>query len=267
MRASLRRWLRAGLVIPALALAPLPVRAADPEPAEAPPVEQRALEIVRRMSERLAGAERMRVTIELAYDAVQADGQVIEYGATRRLAVKRPDHIRVDAVARDGAHRTLVYDGRQLALADAERNVYATAARTGDIDSVLAYLHDELGVPTPLAELFSKELPDLLARESASARWVDRQSIDGVLCDHLAFRNPEVGLQLWVAAEGDPLPRRVAIVYEAARGRPQFRADLRGWDLSPWLRDSHFAFAPAKDSERIYFRAGALVVPGVEGLR
>lgn len=236
-----------------------------PAAAPAPQIDERALEIVRRMSGQIAAAQRMRVTIELAYDAVQRDGEVIEYGATRQLAVRRPDHFRVDAVTRDGAHRTLVYDGRRLALADAQRNVYATAERTGDIDATLAYLHDELGIPTPLAELFSKDLPEQLARESQSARWIDQQSIGGVLCDHLAFRNPEAGLQLWVAAAGDPLPRRVVIVYERANGRPQFRADLRDWDLSPRLSDSVFAFEPAKSAERIHFRKGAIVVPGWEG--
>jgi hypothetical protein len=255
------------LLIPVLAFTSTAALAADPEAAAPAAIEERALEIVRRMSERLAGAERLRVAIDLSYDAVQGDGEVIEYGATRRLALKRPDHLRVDAETRDGEQRLLSYDGRQLAFADVRSNVYATVARSGDLDSTLAYLHDELGIPTPLAELFSKDLPELLARESDSGVWVDRQAIDGVLCDHLAFRSTETGLQLWIAAAGEPLPQRIVIVYESAPGRPQFRANLRDWDLSPWLRDSHFAFAPPKGAERIYFRRGAVVVPGMEGLR
>ena len=110
------------------------------------------------------------VTIELAYDAVQADGQVIEYGATRRLAVRRPDHIRVDAVARDGAHRTLVYDGRQLALADAERNVYATAARTG--------ASTRCSPTCTTASSASRPAPPSCSRRSCPICWRGRARLD-----------------------------------------------------------------------------------------
>jgi hypothetical protein len=261
-------WLAgAGLTLTPAAWAQAPGGAAPAKATPPPAIEEQPIEIVREMSARLAKAERLRVTVEVAYDAVQRDGQVIEYGARRRVAIRRPDRFRLDAVSRDGARRVLVYDGKQIALADLDHNVYATAARSGDVDATLAYLSDELDVPTPLAELFARDLPELLAKESQSARWVGEQTIDGVVCDHLAFRNAEVGVQLWVPVDGEPLPRRLVIAYERARGRPQFRADLREWDLSPRLPDSLFAFEPAKGAERIYFRAGNVVLPGMEGTR
>jgi hypothetical protein len=207
----------------------------------------------------------MRVVAEISYDAVQPDGQAIEYGATRTLAIRRPDHARVDAMDRGGARRTLVYDGRELTLVDHARKVYASVPRSGDLDATLAYLQDELRVPTPLADLLSKDLARMLTERSESVRWVDEQTIDGVACDHLALRREGVGIQLWVAREGDPVPRRVVITYERERGRPQLRADLRDWDLSPRLRDSLFEFRPAAGAERIVFNTGTLGLPGVPG--
>lgn len=253
----------AALVLPA----PCPLASAAAEPTASPPAgavrDERALEVARRMATALSGARALRVNLDIGYDAVQADGQAIEFGATRSLALRRPDRVRVEAVERSGTRRVLVYDGAQIALADASHAVYATAAYRGDLDGVLAYLHRELRMPTPLGESLSTDLYARLA-ESDSIRWVDEQSIGGVRCDHLAFRNEENGLQIWVPREGAPLPKRVVVTYERARGRPQFRADLRDWDLSPSLPDSLFAFRPEPGAERIQFRAsGGAMLPGL----
>jgi hypothetical protein len=219
-----------------------------------------ALEIARRMAAALSGAESLRLTVHMAYDAVQADGQAIEFGATRSVAIRRPNRARVEVLDRDGAAIVLLYDGERIVLSDESHNVYATAAHRGDLDSMQAYARSDLRIPTPLAELLSQELFNILAA-SESARWVDEQTLDGVLCDHLAFRNAERGLQVWVPRQGDPLPRRVVITYERERGRPQFRADLRDWELSPKLKDAVFEFNPGRDAEHIYFNTGAQILP------
>jgi hypothetical protein len=72
---------------------------------------------------------------------------------------------------------------------------------------------------------------------------VGESTVDGVRCDQVALRNEIGGMQLWVAKD-DSLPRRITITYEHETGRPQFRARLTGWDLSPQLTDATFAFDP-----------------------
>ena len=218
--------------------------------------EERVLEIARRMADALSGAGSLRLTADMAYDAVQADGQAIEFGAVRTFALRRPDRARMEVLDRSGARAVFTYDGERIVLWDESHNTYATAAHRGDLGSMQAYARSELRVATPLSEFLSLDLFEILAA-SDSARWVDEQALDGVPCDHLAFRNAQRGLQVWVPQQGDPLPRRVVITYEDAVGRPQFRADLRDWELSPKLDDALFRFTPAKDAEHIYFNAGA----------
>ena len=53
--------------------------------------------------------------------------------------------------------------------------------------------------------------------------------------------------------QDDSLPRRITITYEHEEGRPQFRARLTDWDLSPRLKDSTFEFDPPKGAEKIAF--------------
>jgi hypothetical protein len=257
-------WIAAlGLVgASAVALLSAGSAAAQAPEAVAAQRDERALEIARRMAAALSEAKSLRLTADMAYDAVQADGQAIEFGASRSIALRRPDRGRVEMLDRSGARIVFVYDGERVVLSDESHKVYATAAHRGDFESMQAFVQDELRVPTPLGEFLSLDLFDILAA-SDSVRWVDEQTLDGVLCDHLAFRNAERGLQVWVPRQGDPLPRRVVITYESARGRPQFRADLREWELSPKLGDALFEFTPAADAERIYFNTGAQILPGL----
>ncbi|MFY9942197.1 MAG: DUF2092 domain-containing protein, partial [Desulfobacterales bacterium] len=69
--------------------------------------------------------------------------------------------------------------------------------------------------------------------------------------DHLAVRSAEVDLQVWITQGDQPLPRRVVLTYKNAPGRPQFRADLSDWDLSPKLAADSFAFTPPAGAEQI----------------
>jgi hypothetical protein len=223
-----------------------------PDAAPAAKVDPQAAEIVQRMAERIVAADRLSLGGEVAWDVVQSDGQTLEFGATREVVLQRPDHLRVDIALREGGKRRLLYDGKQIVLEDLEQNVYATDPRTGPVDDMVAFVSDRLGIPVALSEFLSPDLPKLLGEHLASASYVGESTIDGVRCDHVALRNDVVGMQLWVGQD-DSLPRRITITYEHEEGRPQFRARLTGWDLSPQITDATFAFDPPKGAERIAF--------------
>jgi hypothetical protein len=257
------RWTRTvGVTVLALALAAVgPIatsRAAEakaktaPAAAAAPSVDPHAMEIVQRMAERIVAAERLSLSGEVAWDVVQADGQTLEFGATREVVLQRPDRLRVDMNLREGGQRRLLYDGKQIVLEDLEHNVYAIDPHTGPVDDMAAFVANRLGVPVALSEFLSPDLPKLLSENLESASYVGESTIDEVRCDHVALRNDRVGMQLWVGQE-DSLPRRITITYEQEEGRPQFRARFSGWDLSPKVKDSTFAFDPPKDAEKIAF--------------
>jgi hypothetical protein len=263
MRLGKTRWARvAGVTVLALALTAVGTvatsRAAEakakkaPAAAAEPSVDPKATEIVQRMAERIVAAERIRLGGEVAWDVVQADGQTLEFGATRELVLQRPDRLRIDMNLREGGQRRLLYDGKQIALQDLEQNVYATNPRTGPVDDMVEFVSDRLGIPVALSEFLSPDLPKLLSEQLESASYVGESTIDGARCDHVALRNEVGGMQLWVDQE-DSLPRRITITYEHEDGRPQFRARFSGWDLSPKVKDSTFAFDPPKGAEKIAF--------------
>jgi len=261
MDLGMTRWTLASATALALVLGAVGLiatgRAAEAAAKKAPPaaaakVDTHAAEIVQRMAERIAAADRFSIGGEVAWDVVQSDGQTLEFGATRELVMQRPNHLRVDIDLREGGKRRLLYDGKQIVLEDLEQKVYAIHPYTGPVDDMVEFVSDRLGIPVALSDFLSPDLPKLLGEHLASASYVGESTVDGVRCDHVALRNEIGGMQLWVAKD-DSLPRRITITYEHETGRPQFRARLTGWDLSPQVTDATFAFDPPKDAEKIAF--------------
>ena len=74
-----------------------PAAPPDEPVAEARDVDDEALAVVQRMTDALAKATAVRFEIETSYDAVQTDGEKIEFGAVREITVRRPDSAQAQA--------------------------------------------------------------------------------------------------------------------------------------------------------------------------
>jgi hypothetical protein len=218
-----------------------------------PELEEQAMAVLRRMTEFLSLAQRFSVTIDAGFDAVQDSGQKIEFGETRQIVLRRPDHLRIDATKRDGAKSTLLFDGKDMTVFHPQENVYATMAKPGSVDEAIAYFVHDLGMRLPLAELLNSHLDKALPERVRVAAYVESSSIAGVPCDHLALRGDEADMQVWVAQDGPALPRRLVITYRRIDGRPQFWAQFSDWNLSPEVPDSLFAFTPPTGAAKIAF--------------
>src|SRR5262245_7860317 len=75
-------------------------------------IDEQALSTVMRMAEFLAKAQHFSVTEEIGYDVTQDWGQKIEFGATRKIIVRRPDRMAFDITDRDGTRRGFRFDGK-----------------------------------------------------------------------------------------------------------------------------------------------------------
>ena len=216
--------------------------------------EQRAMSILKNMSEYLAKAERFSVTIRDGYDAVQESGQKIEYGEVRKVTVSRPDHLRFEIERSDGEKGLVIFDGKEITVYTAKKNVYATVSRPGTLDQAIKYAVDDLKVRVPLALMLVSTLPSELDKLVVSADYVETTTITDVPCDHVAARTSTgVDFQVWVAQGSEPLPRRVVITYKDETGQPQFWADLSNWNLAPEVSDALFTFTPPNGADRIQF--------------
>jgi hypothetical protein len=223
-----------------------------------------AIATLQRMAHFLSQAQRFSVRAEIDFDVVQESGEKLEFGETRQIVIRRPDRARVDITKRDGATSGFIFDGQEITVFNTKENVYATAARPGTLDEAIDYFINDLDMRFPLAELFSSKLAETLQDKVRASYYVEQARMEGVPCDHLAFRGDHADMQLWVAQGDQPLPSRMVITYKDAAGQPQFRAQLTGWNLSPDIPGSLFVFTPPTGAAKIEFAARESV-PSAQG--
>jgi hypothetical protein len=219
------------------------------------PGSDQAQAILKRMADLLKQTKQYTVTLDSEYDVVQKSGEKIEFGEIRKLAVVRPDRIRVDMESRDGRKGTLCYNGQDIVMFDARDNAFSSERKPADLDNLFDHFKDDLEINLPMGQVFSAGLEKVKMKKISSIYYVGEATINGVRCHHLAGTTNKVDFQIFVSQGDQPLPRRIVITYRKEPGKPQFRAQISDWKLNAEISESTFAFTPPQGAERIPFLA------------
>jgi hypothetical protein len=121
--------------------------------------QREARALLKAMADHLAGLQSFTVVFRDGYDVVQATGQKIEFGETRRITLARPNQLRVEEIARDGRLDLVLFDGKDITAFNADTNLFARAPQPGTVDDALVYFFRDLRMRTPLARLLTTRLP------------------------------------------------------------------------------------------------------------
>jgi len=254
VRFSFRQLLRAifAALAVVLMLGTNPVLAAATAPATASAEQDpEAKAILMKMAEFIAKSPAFSLTLRSSYDAIQKDGQYIEFGEKRRILLQRPDRLLVETERSDGERGMLLFDGKEITAFKTDDNVFTRADKPGTVDDALVYLVRDLQFVLPLARILHTGFPQQMEKQIVSISYVEENTIFNVVTDHLAIRSEDVDMQLWVAQGKDPLPRRIVITYKNASGQPQFRGDFFDWSLTPKITADSFTFTPPAGAEQI----------------
>ena len=103
----------------------------------------------------------------------------------------------------------------------------------------------------------SEDLTASLSRAKSGYR-VGESNIAGVLCDHLALRNDDLDVQVWIEIGSQPVPRRIVITHKELQGQPRVWVNFTEWDFSPELSERIFTHSPPQHAERVDFLADTL---------
>jgi hypothetical protein len=215
--------------------------------------QREASAILAAMSKYLAGLQSFTCNFRAGYDVVQSTGQKIEFGETRRVTMDRPNRLRVEEIASDGASDLALFDGRNMTVFNADRDVFAQAPQPGAVDDALVYFVRDLRMRMPLALLLTTHLPTELAQRVKSVDYVESTDIYGVPAHHIAGRTDSVDFQFWITEGEHALPLRVVLTYWQSPGEPQFWANFSDWHISPKLANGTFEFTPPKGARQIAF--------------
>ena len=249
-----RKWCLCALVaVPLLAMPAAAADVAAPQPAPLTETQREAVDLLKGMTEYLAGLKDFSVAFRAGYDVLQPSGQKIEFGETRRVSISRPDRLRIEEIASDGKRDLILFDGKTISAFDADGGVYAQVPQPGSVDESLVYVVRDLRMRMPLALLLSSNLPHSLPGRVKSIDYVERSEILGVTAHHIAGRAENVDFQFWIDAGARPLPLRVVITYVNSPGQPQFWANFAEWNTEAKFAAGTFEFTVPKDAQKIVF--------------
>jgi len=246
------RWL-AAVVSTTFLLAAAPVQAQD------------ASKILKAMSDYVAAQKTLSIAFNSDIEVVTSDVQKIQFTASGQVLLSRPDKIRA---TRTGGYADveLVFDGKTLSVLGKNINAYAQKEAPGTVDQLIDRLRNELGVAMPGADLLLSNVYDQLMMDVLDAKHIGLGVIDGVECEHLAFRNEDTDWQIWIEAGARPIPRKYVITTKAVNGAPQYTLHIKEWKADVPVSPDAFAFKPPASAKKVEF--GALsdideVPPGV----
>ena len=246
-------WAVFAVMAVVLTLATTPVlAAADTPTTTAAEQDPEAKALLMKMAEFMAKAPAFSMTLRSGYDAIQEDGQYIEFGEQRHILLHRPDQLRVETERSDGEQGLVLFDGKEITAFKADDNVFAQVEKPGTVDDALVYLVRDLQFTFPLARMLHSGFAQQMEKKKITAiSYVEENFLFDVVTDHLAIRTEDVDMQLWIAQGDKPLPRRVILTYKNAPGQPQFRGDFTEWSLAPKIAADSFTFTPTAGAENV----------------
>jgi hypothetical protein len=117
------------------------------------------------------------------------------------------------------------------------------------------FVLDDIGLDAPMIDFLSRNISEQLLSDAQAVRYLGTSLFRGSVFDHVVIRGPDADVQLWIPAEGRPLPGKLAITSKWEAGSPRFVVFLE-WDTSPDFPKGALVFAPPKGATRIEFDLG-----------
>jgi hypothetical protein len=218
-----------------------------------PVIEPKAMDALRKMGAFLQTLNAFEVNFKVSKDEILESGQKIMVDGTSTLTVQGHDRLHFSTKI-DEAHRDLqfFYDGKTFTIYGNTNKFYASVPAPATIHELLDVAQERYDIELPFRDLFIWGTDQADVAVIQSAIYIGPTKIDGVLCDHFAFRNADVDWQIWIQQGEKPLPRKLVITTMDEEQHPQYVSNM-SWNLSPNINNKAFTFVPPKDAHKIEF--------------
>lgn len=221
-----------------------------------------ANKILKAMSDFASSQKAFSLTYDSDIEVLTTDLQKIQFTSSGQLQAIRPNKLRA---TRAGGYKDveLVFDGKTLSISSKDSNTFAQLDAPGSIDQVIDLLRNKYAVTAPGTDLLFSNPFDVLTANVTDAKHIGRGIIDGVECDHLAFRTPETDWQIWIERGARPIPRKFVITSKTITGAPQYTLRIKEW--RPDAAADAFAFKAPQGAKKVAFEALQIdeVPPGI----
>lgn len=232
------------VVLATLLSAPLPAQ-------DKSDIDPDAISALNQMGAYLRTLKDFQVQAEITTEDVLEDGEKVQYGSTTTLLAELPSKMRV-SIEGEQKSRLFLYDGKSFTLFARRVGYYATVPAPETIGKLIQAIRDKYDVDVPLVDLFLWGSPNANTTEIMGATEVGPGSVEGVTCEHYAFRQPGLDWQVWIQLGDHPLPRKLVLTTTTDEARPQHTSVLT-WNLAPSYSAEAFVFDPPDDAHKIVF--------------
>jgi hypothetical protein len=215
-------------------------------------IEPEAGRLLKRMTDYVASLPQFGLDTSQSIEVVLVSGQKIQFTSAARMVVQRPNKLFAERVG-DVVSQSFFFDGKTLTLFNPDDGYFATVPAPGTIDAMLDFARDSLDVIAPAGDLITTDAYARLMAGTAAGFVVGKSTIDGVRCDHLAFRGYGVDWQIWIEDGARALPRKYVISTVDVVGAPQFEVMMRNWTTSPDVSPTKFHFTPPAGATEVKF--------------
>jgi hypothetical protein len=173
------------------------------------------------------------------------------------LKMSRPDKLRV---RRTGGYADveLVYDGKTISIYGNNAKSYVQAEVPGTLDEMIDAVQARSGVGLPGTDLLLSHAYDELMATTVDGEHIGVGVVDGVECEHLAFRTPDTDWQIWIEAGAKPVPRKYVITSKAVAGGPQYTLQIKDWKTDSFADPDTFVFKPPAGATKVDLDSAAM---------
>jgi len=209
-----------------------------------------SLEILKAMSDYVASQKNISLTYDTDIEVITPEVEKIQFTSSGKVLLSRPDKVRA---TRTGGYADveIVFDGKTVSAIGKNVNAYTQFEAAGSIDQLISKLRGTGAIAAPGADLLGAHIYDDLLADVIVAKHIGRGVIDGVECEHLAFRDRDVDWQLWVEIGDHPIPRKYVITSKGVGGAPQYTLRIKEWKTDAPISGDAFSFTPPQGAKKV----------------
>lgn len=213
--------------------------------------------ILKAMTDYLGSQKTLSASFESDIEIITPELQKIQFTSSGQIKLSRPDKLRV---RRTGGYSDveLVYDGKTISLSNNDTKSYVQTDEPGTVDQMIAGMQAHSGLAIAGTDLILSNAFDELTATATEGEYVGQGLVDGVECEHLAFRTPDTDWQIWIEPGAKPVPHKYVITSKTLTGAPQYTLRIRDWKTDGFTDADTFVFKAPAGATKIDLAAAAM---------
>ena len=202
-----------------------------------------AANVLKSMTDYLSNQKTLSASFDSDIEVITPELQKIQFASSGQMKLSRPDKLRV---RRTGGYADveLVYDGKTISVYGNNAKSYVQADLPGTVDQMIDTIQARSGLGLPGTDLLFSDAFDVMMASVLDGQHIGLGVVDGVECEHLAFRGPDTDWQIWIETGAKPVPRKYVITSKTLAGAPQYTLRLRDWKTDAFTDADTFVFKP-----------------------